>query len=242
MTFDPQVAALLDAAAPPSWASERPDWRDVLRRSGHPSALGHHRRAPHRLLALAVVAAALLALAGTAVGLGLDLLGQQERFHAEAPDGPQRIGPLVEIASGEEWALIAWRSKEAGICLDLAIPGNSPFACDFPVRGAKPPTDTSGSGAPTHSVAGFVVSGNLVGGDGKTTIFGVAAHDVATVKVHVRDGRVLDARLHDAPPSLRARVRFFIVRTHAEPGKLGSPVRAYEAYADDGALIERFAD
>jgi hypothetical protein len=98
---------------------------------------------------LALAGITLLALAGVAVSVG-SLLTQQERFHASVPDDPKRRGPLVEITSGDNWALIGWRS-DVGICLDFAIPGNSPFGCGFPVRGAKPATDASGSGLPTHA-------------------------------------------------------------------------------------------
>lgn len=178
-----------------------------------------------------------------AAGVAGSLLTQQERFHARAPDDPKRLGPLVEITSGGGWALIGWRS-EVGICLDFAIPGNSPFGCDFPVRGAKPSTDASGSGLPTHAVAGFFSGSNLVGGDGKATIFGVAAHEVAEVKIELRDGQVISAPVYDAPPRLQTQVRFFIVRL--PPGELehrvGSPVQAYSAYDETGTLIERIED
>jgi hypothetical protein len=235
-----ELAMLLDelvADAPVGKAS----WTDVLARS-------RRIRRPHRArkpLVVVLAVALLLVLAATAVGIGVDLLTQQERFHVRRPDDPKRVGPLVEITSGDEWALIAWRS-EVGICLDFAIPGNSPFGCGFPVRGAKPPTDASGSGLPTHAVAGFVSGGGLAGGDGKMTIFGVAAREVATVKVELRDGQVVDAPLYDAPRELVADVRFFIVRLQPAQPERGilrsSPVRAYNAYDRDGKLIERVVD
>lgn len=215
------------------------NWTDVLARSRN---ILRPPRARNRLV-LAVAVAALLALAGTALAVGVNLLTQQERFHARAPDDPKRLGPLIEIASGNSWALIAWKS-EVGICLDFAIPGNSPFGCGFPVHGAKPAADTSGSGPPTHAIAGFFSGGNLVGGDGKASIFGVAARDVAAVKVELRDGQVVDAPLYDAPSELSVDVRFFIVRLSL--GKLErrpeNPVRAYSAYDRDGRLIERVED
>jgi hypothetical protein len=217
---------------------EKASWPDVLARSRR---IRPQPRASRRLVLVLVAAITLLALAGTAVGVAVSLLTQQERFHASVPDDPKRLGPLVEITSGDNWALIGWRS-EVGICLDFAIPGNSPFGCGFPVRGAKPSTDASGAGLPTHAVAGFFSGSNLVGGDGKATIFGVAAHDVAAVKIELRDSRVIDAPVYDAPPALKAEVRFFIVRL--PPGELRdsrveSPVRAYSAYDSAGSLIER---
>jgi hypothetical protein len=230
------------------------NWNDVEARSQ--CSQQRLRRSPRRSIIVALAGAVALAVVGTAVGVGITLLDQQERFHASAPDDPQRHGPLVEVTSGEDWALIAWQSN-FGVCLDFAIPGNSPFGCDFPVRGAKPTTDSSGSGPPMHAVAGRVSSSRLVGGDGKTTIFGVAAEDVAAVKLELTDGRLVDAPLYDAPADLDANVRFYIVRLllassqrrPAAPSRgygpngssLGSdsPVRAYIAYGRNGALIER---
>jgi len=214
------------------------------------------RRSRRRPLLLAFAATGLLAIAGTAVGVGITLLDQQELFHDAAPDHPERLGPVVEIASSESWALIAWQSN-FGVCLDFAIPGNSPFGCGFPVRGAKSATDSSGAGPPVHAVAGQVSGGGLVGGDGKTTIFGVAAEEVAAVKVELRDGSTIDAPLYDAPPELDAKVRFFVVRLRipsapsdsARSGRvygpggqpLGgeSPVRAFVAYDRNGNVNER---
>jgi hypothetical protein len=239
-----ELAMVLDqlvADAPVDKAS----WNDVLARGGR------IRRPPRfrKRLVLALAAVAVVVVAGTAVGVGVNLLAQQERFHAELPDDPQRLGPLVEVASGDEWALIAWESK-FGICLDFAIPGNSPFGCGFPVRGAKPATDSSGAGPPIHAVAGFFSGGSLVGGDGKATIFGVAAPEVAAVKVELGDGRLVDAQLYDAPPALDVELRFFIVRLFLAPHVSAphvpisryEPVRAYNAYDRDGLLIERFED
>jgi hypothetical protein len=222
---------------------EKASWPDVVGRS---RGIRLPRRARRRLV-VALAAITLLALAGTAVGVGISLLTQQERFHASAPDDPRRVGPLVEIASSDNWALIGWRS-EVGICLDFAIPGNSPFGCGFPVRGAKAATDASGSGLPTHAVAGFFSGGNLVGGDGKATIFGVAAQEVAAVKIELRDGRVINAPIYDAPPDLKAHVRFFIVRIRLAElerrpeNPVLAPVLAYSAYDPDGILIERVED
>jgi hypothetical protein len=219
---------------------ERADWDDVLARQRRSAP----RRRPRKRIILVLAVIAVLALTGTAVGVGINLLTQQERFHAEMPHSPHRLGPFVEVASGDNWALIAWRS-ESGICLDFAIPRNSPYGCGFPVRGAKESTDSLGAGFPVHAVGGFFSQGNIVGGDGKATIFGVAAQEVAAVKVELRDGRVEEAPLYDAPPDLRANVHFFIIRLTVSnvgpnwgPG-VASPVRAFSAYDRIGKLIER---
>lgn len=251
-----ELAVVLDelaAGAPVAALS----WSDVEARSeGRKRRL---RRSRRRQIIVAFAATTALAIAGTAVGVGITLLDQQELYHESTSDQPERLGPLVEVESGENWALIAWQSKD-GVCLDFAIPGNSPFACDFPVRGAKSATNSSGSGPPVYAVAGQVSGGGLVGGDGKTTIFGVAAEDVAAVKLELRDGRILGVPLYDAPPELDSEVRFFIVRlllppSQREPGdptrvygpggaSLGtdSPVRAYIAYDRSGNMMERVED
>jgi hypothetical protein len=226
---------------------ERASWTDVQQRARQHRRLARQRiarpRVPRRYL-IAAVGAVVLTVAGTTAAVRLDFLDQQERFHASNPDHARRVGPLVEITSGETWSLIAWRSREMGLCLDFAVPGNSPFGCGFPVRGAKPASHTSGGGPPIHAVAGQVSGGGLVGGDGKGTIFGVAASDVARVQIELSDGRVVEARLYDAPPELDTSVRFFIVRLAlpSQPLHGVERVRAFLAYNARGELIERFAD
>lgn len=221
-------------------------WSDVEARSRK-----RYRRVLSRRLVAALAITAALAVTGAAVGVGLSLLDQQKIVQDR---GPQRLGPLVEITSSENWSLIAWQSN-VGICLDFAIPGNSTFSCAIPVRGANPATDESGSRVPVHAVAGLV-SGNLVGGDGQTTIFGIAARDVATVKIELDDGRTMEPPLYDAPPELDTDVRFFIVRAFMtqQPSEMDTDgpnygpdgdhlavqrtVRAYRAYDPYGNLIE----
>lgn len=218
---------------------EAANWRDVLMRS-RSLRITHRGR---RRLVLAIAVGMLLALTGTAIAVGIDLLTQQERFHDRVPDDPKRRGPLVEVTSGDNWALIAWKS-EVGICLDFAITDNSTFGCGFPVRGAKPATDVTGDGPPTHAVAGSFSGGNLVGGDGNATIFGVAAHEVARVAVELAGGRIVAAPLFDAPSALSSQVRFFIVRLPLAQleRRPENPVRAYSAYDREGNLIERIED
>jgi hypothetical protein len=193
------------------------------------------------LLVLALTSC--LIFVGTAVGVGVSLLTQQQSFHAQLADDPHRLGPTVEITSGGKWALIAWRSED-GICLDFAVPGNSPFACGLPVHGAKAARDSKGAGLPTHQVAGFFSGGNLVGGDGKATIFGIAAAEVASVKVELRNGETLTPALYAAPSELGANVKFFITRValgQAEH-RFESPVSSYNVYDSAGQLLEKAPD
>jgi hypothetical protein len=212
----------------------RANWQDVVARSRELP-----RRRMRRPMLVAAALLVLLALAGTAVGVSVSLLAQQKRFHAEFPGTPDRIGPLVQITSGDSWALIAWRSKE-GLCLDFAVPDNSPFRCGFPVRGTG--SSGAGQGPPVHAVAGFLSGSNLVGvSDGKATMFGVAAKNVSTVKVELSDGRLINTELFDAPPRLVYPVKLFIVRFSfgdLERTPEGG-VRAYRAYDASGRLMER---
>lgn len=226
-------------------------WADVERRSRGVEKPHRWRR---RRLVLSLAVAVALTIAASAVGVGLSLRDQQELYHDQASDHPERIGPVVEVASAEKWALVAWQSK-LGICVDFALAGNSPFACGLPVRGAKPAADASGSGLPVHAIAGQVSGGGLVGGDGKTTVFGVAAEDVAAVKIEMRSGQMLDAALYDAAPELGTTVQFFIARVllpaESRPNQAGrvygpgqpladeSAVRAFVAYDRHGDVIER---
>jgi hypothetical protein len=218
----------------------RADWADVIKRSSRKRRSAWPRK--RVLLALAIVA--LLAAAGTAIGVSTSLLTQVERLHAELPDDPNRIGSAAEIAGGEDWALVAWQSDN-GICLDFAVPGNQGFDCDFPVRGAKQPSNSLGSGPPVHAVGGFISFAGLIGAaDSKTSIFGVAAPEVASLQIELRDGRVLKPHLYDAPTALNAQVKFFISRLDLPPYRAGtgSPVRFFTAFNQEGVLIERVPD
>jgi hypothetical protein len=107
-------------------------------------------------LVLAVAIFVLLAVVGTAVGVGVNLLNQQERFDEQReriPGEPKRIGPLVEITSGPGWSLVAWRSN-GGICLDFVVPKSSSGGCGFGVRGEPRDTAHASAPPPTHWISG----------------------------------------------------------------------------------------
>jgi hypothetical protein len=99
---------------------------------------------------------------------------------------------------------------------------------------------------PVHTVAGFVSGSNLLGvSDGKTTIFGAAASDVAAVKVELIDGRLVETQIFDAPPELVVDVKLFIVRLslgaldHTAGRDAWYGARGLRAYDADGRLMER---
>jgi len=215
------------------------NWSDVVARSRR-ATTGYRSR---RTLVLALAAVILISLASVAIAAEFDLLTQQEQFHDRTPDDPARRGQSVQVAASDNWALIAWHS-EAGLCLDFAIADNSTFSCGLPVRGAMPAADANERSG--HAVAGSISGGNLVGGDGRATIFGATAPEVARVVVELANGRLVVPHVYDAPPNLDAEARFFIARLRLDELERGldreSPVRAYEAYDSDGRLIERVED
>ena len=121
---------------------KKANWRDVLARS---QRIRRPRRLPKRLvLALAIVT--LLALAGTAVGVGVSLLTQQERFHASVPDDPGGSAPSSRsppattgrLSDGEA------RPESASTSRSPAIPP-SDAASPFAVRSRQPTRPAAGS-------------------------------------------------------------------------------------------------
>ena len=67
-------------------------------------------------------------------------------------------------------------------------------------------------------------------------IDGVIAEEVARVDVVLSNGRVVHARVIEAPTELQANVDFFLVQV---PGDAGGLVRAFIAYDEAGGVLER---
>lgn len=209
-----------------------PGARANVRRLQRAWRLGARR--PRLVLVLAIFV--LLAAAGTAVGIGINLLAQQERFDEQReriPGEPKRIGPLVEITSGPGWSLVAWRSS-SGICLDFVVPKSSSGACGFGVRGEPRDTAHPSAPPPKHWISGGTSYGPGVG----TVIDGVVAEAVARVEIVLGDGRIIAVRVIEAPAELRTDVDFFLLQV---PGDSGGLVRAFIAYSEDGRVLERRA-
>ncbi len=204
-------------------------------------------RRPRRLV-LAVALLAVLAIAGTAVAVGTDLLAQQKLFHERYPGGPndpRLVGDYAYVAEGSDWALIAWKSTR-GICLDYAVPANGVSGCGFPVAGSPP--DQVFHNEAAHAVG-------YLAGSPEQNVLAVAGPIVPaaeSVRVELRDGRTLDAKVYDAPAGLGTPLRFYLLRTDAalqtaavrdrsgrEVQHPLSPVSAVSAYDRDGNLLER---
>jgi hypothetical protein len=211
-----------------------PEARANVRRLQRAWRLGPRRTRLVLVLAIFVV----LAVAGTAVGIGINLLAQQERFDEQREriaGEPKRIGPLVEITSGPGWSLVAWRS-DSGICLDFVVPTSSSGACGFGVRGESDATAHNGAPLPKHWISGGTTSALDT-----TVIDGVVAEEVARVEVVLGDGRILDAPVIEAPPELQANVDFFLLRLPADSSRpLPSDfTRVFIAYNEERQVLER---
>lgn len=173
------------------------------------------------ILAFAIIV--LLGVVGTAVGVGISLLSQQEQFDKQRgsiPGEPERIGPFVEITSGPGWSLVGWRS-DRGICLDLAVQGNSGGGCGFGVRGEP---HASNGPQPEHWIS---VSVSDAPGS-SSVIAGVVAKQVDRVDVVLGDGSIIETQVIEAPAELQADVAFLFVRLPAEKRELLNAVVAYD--------------
>jgi hypothetical protein len=235
-------------ASPPSGnlpahrlALRREHLLDEIRRPGASANVSRLRRAwrlrPRRTrLVLVVAIFVLLAAVGTAIGVGVNLLAQQERFDEQReriPGEPKRIGPLVEIKSGPGWSLVAWRS-DRGICVDFVVPQSSSGGCGFGVRGEPRDTAHASAPPPRHWVAG----GTSSQPGAAIVIDGVVAEEVARVEIVLRNGRVLHPAVIEAPAELQANVDFFLIQVPEDEGSL---VRSFIAYGEEGQVLERRA-
>jgi hypothetical protein len=170
-------------------------------------------------------------------GSGIDFIGEQERLDSlrRVPAEMKASGARVEVARGEDWSFMAWRSPE-GFCLAYASrqPRNSCRSC-----GRIP-------GNEAHSRCLVATLATPTGAsDGLGAIVGIVMPQVARIDVELADGRVESADTLPAPAPLDTDLRTFLIRTplDALPVGPGFPplIRAYRACASDGQLLERLA-
>jgi hypothetical protein len=188
-----------------------------------------------RVALILVTAIALATGAGTAMALGgFDWLAQQDQLEANSlnPFRPRVIGDRYVLASGPDWAVLAWRSDK-GICIGLSTPDLGSRGCGFPVQdaGTEPPVS-----ADRTTVAG--VAGSATGG--YMLAAGVAAPSVARVVVELADGRNIPTSLYPAPAGLDANVQFFVGRFRSgsirfEAGK--AFLKRFVAYDRSGRFV-----
>jgi hypothetical protein len=178
-----------------------------------------------RRVVLVLAVLLLLGAVGTAVGVGIRLLTQEERFHEliEAQGGgPDRVGPIATVAEGDGWAFFAWRTK-GGVCVDVAVPGRSATSC-----GPAP------SGAGQTAV---VVASEL--GPGALAVAGAVPAEAERVEVELAGAGAAEAEVYDAPSELGSGLRFFLFEAPAAAGAPGiGAVRAVRAYDGRGALLQ----
>lgn len=195
---------------------------------------GHARRRA----AFAVAIVLLLGGVGSALGVGVDLIAQQNRADKlnRDPNYPQRNSDRVAVATTGGWTLLAWVSDQ-GLCLDLAVPGNAASGCGFPVRGAPVATSPRIVPAPMHLISGLLASGYA--SDGSVAVGGPIAAAVSRVEIEFSDERVVTPTIYEAPDSLHTRIRFFLASVTPSGSSLKS-VRVYRAYDSDGRLLEAY--
>jgi hypothetical protein len=184
---------------------------------------------------------ALLAIAGGAIGVGLNLVGEQERIDNAgiAPSEMRAIGARVEVARGDDWSLMAWRSQN-GFCIASAWAGASGAVSNSVRSCGRVPSEEPGASRYLVATLGVPTPAS----DGRGLVAGIVMPTVSRIEIELADGRVLAARTVAAPEPL-ADVRIFLVRAKFDqvpirPGGL-RPVRAYSLFSPDGRLLERFA-
>jgi hypothetical protein len=235
---------MTDVFSPPESPPIPPDRLAVLRAKLVEELSRRKRRRPfsrvvlsrRRYVVVVGCLVAVLAMAGFALGVGLNFLGEQERIDStgRAPSDMRAVGSRVEVARGDDWSLMAWRSP-AGFCIAYAWSDvtHSVRSC-----GRIPSGE---SGASRYLVATLGVPAPA--SDRQGIVAGIVTPAVSRIEVELADGRVLAARTLPSPAALGADIRIFFLRTRFDqvtprPGGV-RPVRAYTSFGSDGSLLER---
>ena len=161
-----------------------------------------------------------------------DFLAEQERLDARAPAAYRPAGARVEIARGEDWSFMAWRTTN-GFCVAHARPGGGSGRTVGRIPGANAgvPNVVAIFGTPATSRNQRGLIGGLV----------VAA--VSRVEVELRDGTIMSAETVPAPAALSSDLRTFLILTPFDEQPFGPSypphVRMYTLVASDGRILER---
>ncbi|MGH3093646.1 MAG: hypothetical protein ACRDOG_15155 [Gaiellaceae bacterium] len=226
----------------PRPSASRANWSDVVHRAGTQEVDAGPLRhwpvrsvaaAPRRYILLAVLLVALLGAVGTAVGLGVSFLAEQERVDREpwTPPWSKPTGTRVEVARGADWSFMAWRTQD-GLCIAYAAGAATNWG-----RSCGGPPDVAGDRfSSDYLVATLVTPSDTA--DGIGAIVGAVTHEVARVELELADGRVLSAPTEESPAALDTDARLFFIRTPLEAPP--NPVRAYITYGSRGERLERF--
>jgi hypothetical protein len=221
-------------------SGSRADWGDVVRRAGTRELnVGPRRRrfrsvaSPQRYVVLAVALVALVAAVGTAVGLGVDFLAEQERVDRQpwTPPWSKPTGTRVEVARGADWSFMAWKTHE-GLCVAYAAGAATNWG-----RSCGGPPDVAGDRfSSDYLIATLITPSDTA--DGTGAIIGAVTEEVARVELELADGRVLSARTEESPAALETDARLFLIRAPLQAPP--NPVRTYITYGSHGERLERF--
>jgi hypothetical protein len=165
----------------------------------------------------------------------MGFLEEQERLDSRAPPAMRPTGPRVEVARGDDWSFMVWKSA-GGFCVSYArLGGGSSRSCGR-VPGAQGKASaclvvTLGTPAPAR--------------DGRGAICGLVTAAVSRIEIELTNGDVVSTQTLPATEVLGTDLRPFLIRTVFPEGPYGPGhppmIRAYTSVGSDGRILERLA-
>jgi hypothetical protein len=226
-----------------------PEHRMRLVRRTVVSAIGYQPSAAppvhlRRFVILAALVGVLLIGGGTALAVQLDflerVLDQQKAIDAEpwTPPEMRATGPRAVVASGSDWAFMAWTAGDRDVCLAYAAGEATSWGRSC---GRVPTPSDDDVDASDHLVTMFTSAGTAASAeDGKGATIGAVLPMVNRVELQLADGRVFTTSTIHAPATLAIDINFFILRAPMNQGQPGPAIHAIGMYSVDGQLLERF--
>jgi hypothetical protein len=217
-----------------------PAHRLALRRAGLLASIAATRPGHRggRRLVVAFAVFAVLAAAGTAVGLSTDFLAEQERVDQQTwPPAPTEYLPStgrVEVARGPDWSVMAWRSA-GGVCFAIAVSQATNWG-----RGCGPTPNRDEDEYTSDYLITLLWYGRPAA-DGLRTMAGAVTAEVASVDIVLAGGKTIAVRAVPAPETVGENVRLFVLRHEFATG--GVHGWAYESFVfrdAAGVALERF--
>jgi hypothetical protein len=199
---------------------------------------------PRRFVVLAALVGALLIGGGTALAVQLDfldrVLDQQRAIDADpwTPPDMRATGPRAVVASGSDWAFMAWAAGDRNVCLAYAAGEATSWGRSC---GRLPTPADDDPKASDHLVTLFTSAGTAGSAeDGKSATVGAVLPMVNRVELQLTDGRVFTTSTIHAPATLAMDINVFILRAPMDRGQPGPAIHAIGMYSADGQLLERF--